>query len=240
MISRRGVMVMLLVCPRAQPSRLPMHRDPAHFITPPVHIAPPSNSISLTEIDATDQRDGHGLGHSRRVAILASRLARAIGQTPQFIAHASLAGLLHDVGKRHVPRAILTKPGKLTPDETVIVRKHPREGFDMLRVAVDIPSVLSGILHHHERFDGAGYPDGLYGDRIPLVARIICIADSFDAMTSWRPYKRALCLGEAMRELQQHAGTHFDPSLIQAFCRVDLEIAQTQPVPAYLQRRRAA
>ncbi len=200
-------------------------------------------SPSLDEIDRTDGRDGFAPGHSRRVAVLAGRLARRISdQTPNegFVAQASLAGLLHDVGKRRVPRAILCKPGALTQEETAVIQRHSRDGHEMLSGVHGLAPVLPGVLHHHERYDGTGYPDRLAADDIPLIARIVALADSFDAMVSTRPYKRALSLLEAIREIRMGAGTQFDPALVEQFIRLDLRMERTMALPAYLQHRYAA
>ena len=122
-------------------------------------------------------------------------------------------GLLHDVGKMSIPDAILNKPAKLTPEERKIIETHTTQGAEMLKEFSAIPDIISGALYHHERYDGTGYPQGLKCDDIPLIARIICVADSYDAMSSFRCYRDALSKEEIMNELDVCAGKQFDPEI---------------------------
>jgi len=126
-------------------------------------------------------------------------------------------GLLHDVGKIAIPDRILWKPGQLTPDEWAIVRGHPSTGEALIRNMPGLDEVPELIAAHHERFDGKGYPKGLAGADIPLLARILAVADAYSAMISDRPYRRALTKEEALAELRREAGTHFDPGVVAAF-----------------------
>jgi HD-GYP domain-containing protein (c-di-GMP phosphodiesterase class II) len=130
-----------------------------------------------------------------------------------------LAGLLHDVGKIGVPDAILNKPAALTDDEFAVMRQHAVLGYEIVESA-GLPEQAGWVRHHHERIDGTGYPDGLSGDEIPLESRIILVADSFEAMTSDRPYRRAPGREFALEELRRNAGTQFDPDVVDALCRV--------------------
>jgi len=133
------------------------------------------------------------------------------------VARVRLAGLLHDVGKIGVPDAILTKQGKLTPEEFAIIQQHPVIGERMLGQAPFLRDILPAVRHHHERWDGQGYPDGLAGAAISRDAAILMVADSFDAMTSSRTYRMALPLREACRRMREGAGTQFDPQIVAAF-----------------------
>ena len=176
---------------------------------------------SLTS--AVDAKDAYTCGHSERVALLSKRLSREIGLPEQQIERIYMAGILHDVGKIGVPEAVLHKTGKLTNEEFDQMKKHPQIGARILADIKQIQDLIPGVLYHHERYDGKGYPSGLSGESIPLMGRIICVADCFDAMTSNRTYRRALPLEVAMIELRRCAGTQFDPILAEAFLRVDPE-----------------
>jgi HD-GYP domain-containing protein (c-di-GMP phosphodiesterase class II) len=128
-----------------------------------------------------------------------------------------MAASLHDIGKIGVPENILRKPGRLTDEEFEYIRKHPEFGWMVLRGVEGFEEISQMLLHHHERLDGKGYPGGLSGDEIPLGARIIAVADSFDAITSDRPYRRAASAEDAAREIERCSGTQFDPEIVRAF-----------------------
>ncbi len=128
-----------------------------------------------------------------------------------------MAGLLHDVGKIGVPEAVLQKTGRLTTEEFEQIKKHPEIGARILQDIKQIEDIIPGVLHHHERYDGKGYPAGLAGENIPLMGRIICLADCFDAMTSSRTYRKALPLEVALTEIRRCSGTQFDPRLAEVF-----------------------
>jgi len=134
-----------------------------------------------------------------------------------------MAGLLHDVGKIGVPESVLQKTGRLTPEEFDQMKKHPQIGARILQDIKQIADIIPGVLSHHERYDGKGYPFGLAGENIPHMGRIICLADCFDAMTSNRTYRKALPLEVALTEIRRCAGTQFDPALTEAFLRIPLD-----------------
>ena len=172
---------------------------------------------SLTS--AVDAKDAYTCGHSERVALLSRHLAIESFLPDTEVEQIYMAGLLHDVGKIGVPESVLQKTGKLTPEEFEQMKKHPEIGARILADVKQVKALIPGVLHHHERYDGKGYPAGLAGNDIPLMGRIICLADCFDAMTSNRTYRRALPLEVALTEIRRCAGTQFDPALAEAFLR---------------------
>lgn len=176
---------------------------------------------SLTS--AVDAKDAYTCGHSERVALLARELAIRAELPQAKVERIYMAGLLHDVGKIGVPESVLQKTGRLTPEEFEQMKKHPQIGARILRDIRQIEDVIPGVLHHHERYDGRGYPAGLSGESIPLMGRIICLADCFDAMTSNRTYRKALPLEVALTEIRRCAGTQFDPVLTDAFLSIGEE-----------------
>jgi HD-GYP domain-containing protein (c-di-GMP phosphodiesterase class II) len=176
---------------------------------------------SLTS--AVDAKDAYTCGHSERVAVFSKMLAREFGLDDQQVERIYMAGLLHDVGKIGVPEAVLRKPGKLTVEEFEQMKRHPAIGAKILQDVKQIQDIIPGVLHHHERFDGRGYPDGLSGHHIPLMGRIICLADCFDAMTSTRTYRKALPLEVTLADIRRCSGTQFDPALTEAFLRIPME-----------------
>jgi HD-GYP domain-containing protein (c-di-GMP phosphodiesterase class II) len=174
---------------------------------------------TIRAIAATvDAKDGYTHRHSERVAALSRRLAAEIGEGPDVQAHVELSALLHDVGKIAVPDSILNKPGKLEPEEFAAMKEHPVHGA---RILANIQSplviaILPGVRHHHERWDGTGYPDGLAGEAIPLLGRIIGVADFVDALTSTRSYRGAMTIDETAALIRQGTGRHFDPRIADA------------------------
>jgi putative nucleotidyltransferase with HDIG domain len=174
---------------------------------------------------AIESRDPHMLGHSARVATLAVTIARALGWTSERVEVLRLGGLLHDVGKLAIPEAVLAKVGPLDDDEFRAIRAHPVTGARMLEPIASARPALAGVLFHHERWDGDGYPTRRAGDDIPLEARVLTVADAFDAMTTARPYCRALTTNEALGEIVRCAGTQFDPVLASLFVALWSEAA---------------
>jgi diguanylate cyclase (GGDEF)-like protein len=167
---------------------------------------------------AVDAKDSYTRSHSETVAELCAIIATQLGLEPERVAAARLAGLVHDVGKIGVPDAILQKPAALDPHEYAIIKTHSTLGHKILH-GTDLTREAPWVLHHHERMDGAGYPSGLSGSDIPLEARIIHVADAFEAMTSDRPYRRGMPEQAALDELQRHTGTQFDPECVSALLR---------------------
>jgi len=166
---------------------------------------------------AVEARDPYVYGHSRKVNTLAVVLAEAIGLSPDEVSKVSTAALLHDIGKIGIPDKVLNKKGELNAEDWEAIKAHPKLGANIVGNIPNLVPCVSSILHHHERWDGSGYPKGLKGEEIPIEARILAIADSFDAMTSARPYRPALSHEEAVKELRQGAGIQFDPKLVEAF-----------------------
>jgi len=154
--------------------------------------------------------------HSDRVTAYAMLIGRQLGYSGTALRIIRQTGMLHDVGKLYVGGYILDKPGPLTPEEREVMDKHPIIGVEIIS-NLDIDQCIPGVKYHHERMDGSGYPDGLKGDSIPIVARIIAVADSFDAMTSDRPYRKAKSAEEACKELAYYAGRLYDPEIVKAF-----------------------
>ncbi len=173
-------------------------------------------------VSALDARDRETKGHSFRVMQYTMDMARILGVaegSPEWV-DIQRGALLHDIGKIGVTDSILHKPGPLTPEEWVEMKKHPRIGQEMLRDIPFLAGAAAMIMAHHERFDGKGYPEGLAGEGIPLGARIFVVADTFDAMTSHRPYRRALPPEVSREEIIKNSGTQFDPRVVQAFLQV--------------------
>ena len=165
-------------------------------------------------------RDHETIGHSCRVARLAVELAERIGLRGETLTAIEWGALLHDVGKTTVPAEILDKPGPLAAEEMAVIRQHPRQGYQMLKHLVFLGPALDIVLSHHERWDGRGYPNGLAAERIPLSARVFAVVDTYDAITSDRPYRAARGHGEAVAELRRVAGTQLDPRVVERFLAI--------------------
>ncbi len=165
---------------------------------------------------AIDTKSSWTQDHSRRVAYYAGIIARRLGLSKDLIKDIELASLLHDIGKIGIEDAILNKPFPLSEKEVEMIKEHPLKGAAILEPIEEFRRIISIIRHHHERWDGKGYPDGLSGEEIPLGSRILHVADAFEAMTAGRPYKKGLTLDKAMEELERLAGIQFDPRVVKA------------------------
>jgi len=166
---------------------------------------------------AVETKDFYTRGHSDRVSRGSVMIAREIGMRGERVEAIRYAGMLHDVGKLGVPTKVLQKTGKLTEEEYDAIQLHPMRGLDIVREIGFLDEALAGIMHHHERIDGRGYPMGLAGDEIPEFARVLAVADAFDSMTSTRSYRGARPVAEALEELRKWSGTQFDPAFVDAF-----------------------
>jgi len=167
-----------------------------------------------------DAKDHYTYGHSKKVSEYAVALSEAVGLPEDRITTIRAAALLHDIGKIGVPDSILNKEGTLTEEEWEQIKAHPQDGVEILRHIINLVNCLPAILHHHERYDGNGYPSGLKGGDIPSEARILAVADAYDAITSLRPYRQRLSPEQAIEELKRCAGTQFDPELVDVFCKM--------------------
>ena len=172
--------------------------------------------------EAVDAKDTYTRGHSERVGVYASKIAREMSFPKEFIERVYIAGLLHDVGKIGVPDRVILKPDRLNAEEYDLIKLHPEIGAKILEPVSFLADVVPCVRHHHEWFDGcdSGYPDRLAGDRIPLPSRVILVADTVEAMTSDRPYRKAMNLEAVIAELTKYAGSQFDPTCVDAFLRV--------------------
>ncbi|HEY6007538.1 MAG TPA: HD domain-containing phosphohydrolase, partial [Geobacteraceae bacterium] len=166
---------------------------------------------------AIDAKDPYTYGHSRRVAQISEAICRELGMPGEEIQSIELAALLHDIGKIGTPEHILRKPGRLRPEEMEIIKEHPLQGANILSTIDELQEVKAWIMHHHERYDGRGYPDKSTAEDIPLPARIISIADSYDAMTSDRPYRKGMNPTKVIDIMDDLSGSQFDPDVFKAF-----------------------
>ena len=173
--------------------------------------------------ECVESKDAYTKGHSQRVALYTKMLAQRLGESKETVKKFYNVALLHDIGKIGMPEAILNKAGKLTPEEYEIVKKHPVSGYEILKNVKIQEDIAAGAHYHHERWDGKGYPDGLKETDIPWVARIISVADTFDAMSSTRPYREKLPLNVIAEEIDNCSGTQFDPKVVKAFLSLYLE-----------------
>ncbi|GGQ07526.1 hypothetical protein GCM10010187_24360 [Actinomadura coerulea] len=168
---------------------------------------------------AVETKDFYTRGHSERVSRGSVMIAQEIGMRADRVEAIRYAGMLHDVGKLGVPTKVLQKSGSLTEEEFAAIQLHPMRGLEIVREIGFLDEALAGIMHHHEKMDGRGYPMGLAGDEIPEFARVISVADAFDSMTSTRSYRAARTKDEAVEELRRGMGGHFDPAIVEAFLR---------------------
>ena len=185
----------------------------------PIAQASPDRVLEFAEVlaDTLESKDVYTHGHSRRVSYYAGLLAERIGLPAGLCEEIRLAAFLHDVGKIGVANQLILKDGHLTQEERIVVMKHPVIGESLIQPLGLAPGILRAVRHHHEHFDGTGYPDGLLGEEIPIAARIILIADAYDAMHSQRAYRKGLPKEMILREFTKHSGSQFDPRLTAAF-----------------------
>jgi HD-GYP domain-containing protein (c-di-GMP phosphodiesterase class II) len=192
-------------------------------------------------VNTLEARDPYTRGHTERVTKIAMSIATSIADEKELdeedLFTIEIGALLHDVGKIGVPDAILQKPGPLEVEETREIREHPAMGKHILGNIAYLEQALTCVLHHHERFDGQGYPEKIAGDKIPLPGRIISVADAFDAMTSDRPYRKKMSHRRAFREIEKNAGKQFDPEIVAAFGKL-LKSGKIQQVLAALEAKR--
>lgn len=181
------------------------------------------NKVLLESIKALsaamDAKEHNTVEHSERIATVALMIADAICLSPAERSNIELAAYMHDIGKIGVSESVLLKPDKLSDVEWAEMKTHPDTGSHILSNIEELTDLAKIIRHHHERFDGNGYPDGLSGTQIPLLSRILTVADSFDAMISDRPYRRGMSYAEAMRQLKEGAGTQFDAGIVRVFIK---------------------
>jgi putative nucleotidyltransferase with HDIG domain len=181
-------------------------------------------------LKALECKDDYTFGHSMRVAFYSLQLGKEYGLSDEQLYDLELAALFHDIGKIGVPDSVLLKPARLDEDEFLKMKKHPELSAEILKGFAPFEEAAKFAKHHHERYDGRGYPDGMAGEDIPLYSRIILIADTFDAMTSTRPYRKGLPYEVAFEELREFAGSQFDPNLVEFFIKaMERDQAQNQP-----------
>lgn len=190
-----------------------------HFVLRHATFLESAEKQVITLLKAIEAKDPYTRGHSEAVACYSTFLAQQVGLTHDEIEHLQIAAYLHDIGKVMIDRRILIKPGNLNHTEMLIIRKHPEIGYRILKSFSMPGSILDAVKHHHERFDGTGYPDKLFKYEIPIEARILAIADAFDAMTTCRPYREKRAVKHALDELLREQGRQFDSELVEVFIR---------------------
>jgi len=176
--------------------------------------------VTMAFAEALEKRDNYTGGHTRRVCEYSMAIARNMKLPEAQLEELHLSAILHDIGKIGVPDRVLQKPGKLEPDEFAEMNRHPVLGSEILEHVKSLRAMIGGVRHHHEKYDGSGYPDHKKGGEIPLIGRIIAVADAFDAMTSTRPYRTALSHETALNELANNSGRQFDPQVVKSFMEV--------------------
>lgn len=213
-----------LITDAGRPSYLGAGPAAPEWCTPPLRIKAIEEELKAMRTSMIcalnqllDLKDLNTGVHSTRLAEWALHVAREVGMPEAALGDIEIAALLHDIGKVGIPDAILNKPAKLTTEEYELMKKHPEYGWAVLRKVPGMKSASLIILHHHESFDGKGYPGGLKQDEIPIGSRIVSVIDSFDAMVSCRPYRSGLPFEEAIRRLVEASGTQFDPEVVRHF-----------------------
>lgn len=171
-------------------------------------------------VHALEAKDSYTSGHSQRVSEVSVAVAEALGMPPESVQKIRLAGLIHDIGKIGVREFVLNRPGRVTDEEFLHIKSHTGVGMRILIPIVEDKEILEMVEHHHERYDGTGYPDGLSGEQIPFGARILMVTDSYDAMTSERPYRQAMDIEKACAEIEDGKGSQFDPKVADAFLKI--------------------
>ncbi len=175
-----------------------------------------SKTVDLI-MNALFEKSKREASHSKRVSNICSGIASEVGLDKDAVSQIKIAGLIHDIGKIGIDENILNKTGRLIPDERSEIEKHPEIGWRLLSSTNEFSELAQFVLNHHEKWDGSGYPHGIKGEAIPIEARIIAIADAYDAMTSKRSYQESMSMEEAVEELRRCSGTHFDPAIVQVF-----------------------
>lgn len=179
-------------------------------------------TMVYTLAETIEKRDPYTGNHTKRVMEYSLAVGKTIGMSEDELTRLELAAVLHDIGKIGVRDNVLLKQGKLTDDEFHQIMQHPELGGQILSRISQLRDIIPGVVQHHERFDGKGYPEGIFGEQIDLAARIIAIADTFDAMTTDRPYRRGFSFEEAFEEVRRNSGTQFDPKIVDAFFETDV------------------
>jgi HD-GYP domain-containing protein (c-di-GMP phosphodiesterase class II) len=214
-----------------------MSQEIERYIEQLKQAAQENNALFLGTIRALaaaiDEKDPYTRGHSERVNKYSVVLARRLGLSKKEVRDIHVSSLLHDIGKIGVDDRILRKPGALTPEEFEEMKKHPEKGANIMAPIQQMRDIIPGIHYHHEKFGGGGYPKGLKGEQIPFMARLICVADSFDAMTTNRPYQRSMSFDAAVARIQELTPAVFDPRLVEVFTSAyrggELGLPEKQP-----------
>ncbi|MDD5687909.1 MAG: HD domain-containing protein [Elusimicrobia bacterium] len=173
--------------------------------------------------EAIEAKDHSTRGHSERMVKYVTHIGKNLGMSKQELKDLEMAAILHDIGKIGIDKSVFLKPGKLTPEEYEIIKKHSTIGANIISRVRFLKGAAEYVKHHHERYDGNGYPDKIKGDLIPLGARILAVVDSFDAMMSERPYKKPMTLEESFIELKRNSGTQFDSKIVEEFLKYDFQ-----------------
>ena len=218
----------LLLLEKDDPDKLPNLMDIIAELT--LKNQEQFNDLVRVVMKALNEKDQYTQGHSIRVTEYALKIGEGLGLDKEQLKELELASVLHDIGKLGIPDRILKKPGRLTKDEYAIMQQHSVKGEKMLEGITDLEPYKKYVRAHHERYDGYGYPDGLKGKDIPLISRILFVADTFDAMTSDRPYRKGLPADVSIDEIIRCSGTQFDPLIVEVFVRIMREKLEEEAV----------